>query len=156
MALISDEQLVAGYLKGNEKLLKILIQRYLKPIFSFAYRYTRSTQDAEDIAQEVFVKVWRNLKKFDQEKSFKTWIFTIAKNTSIDFLRKKKAVFSSYDTEKLVDTSLLPDESFDKTIRIEKLNSALLKLPLKSRIILYLHYTTILIFAKLLKYWMSH
>ena len=57
--------------------------------------------DAEDITQEVFVKVWKNIKKFDQSKSFKPWIFQIAKNTSIDFLRKKKSIpFSRFENEK--------------------------------------------------------
>jgi len=56
---------------------------------------------AEDITQEVFVKVWKNIKKFDQNKDFKPWIFQIAKNTSIDYLRKKKSIpFSNFENEK--------------------------------------------------------
>ena len=86
----SDKQLIINYLKGDEKSLELLIQSYLKPIYSFVYRCTGNTQDAEDVTQEVFVKVWRNLKKFDQRKSFKTWIFAIAKNTAFDHLKKRK------------------------------------------------------------------
>jgi RNA polymerase sigma-70 factor (ECF subfamily) len=56
---------------------------------------------AEDITQEVFIKVWKNIKKFDQNKSFRPWIFQIAKNTAIDFLRKKKTIpFSRFENEK--------------------------------------------------------
>ena len=55
---------------------------------------------AEDIAQEVFIKAWRNLKRFDQSKNFKTWLFTITKNTALDFLKKKKAIpFSEFESE---------------------------------------------------------
>jgi len=87
-----DAQLVGQYLDGDEKSLEILIKRYLKPIFSFVYKYIGNNQEAEDITQDVFVKVWRNLKKFDKNKKFKTWIFSIAKNTSIDWLKKKRAI----------------------------------------------------------------
>ena len=86
----SDEQLVARYLRGDEKSLEFLIQQYLKPIYSFVYKYVGNPQEAEDITQEVFVRMWKYIKKFDQRKKFKTWIFSIAKNAAIDFLRKKK------------------------------------------------------------------
>lgn len=90
MLTIADEILIKKYLQGDEKSLEILIQRYLKPIYSFIYRFIGNKQDAEDVTQEVFVKAWRNFKKFDQEKKFKTWIFSIAKNTAIDFLKKRR------------------------------------------------------------------
>ena len=89
-----EEQLVRDYLKGDENSLEILIGQYLKPIYSFIYRYVGNASEAEDITQEVFVRVWKNLKKFDQNKKFKTWIFGIAKNASIDWLRKKISAFS--------------------------------------------------------------
>ena len=50
----------------------------------------RNGPDAEDIAQETFLRLWKNLKKFDQSKNFKTWLFAIAKNASLDLLKKKK------------------------------------------------------------------
>lgn len=95
-----DNQLIKNYLKGDEKSLEILISRYLKPIYSFSYKNVGNMEQAEDITQEVFVKIWKNLKKFDQKKDFKPWIFQIAKNTSIDYLRKKKTIpFSRFENE---------------------------------------------------------
>lgn len=91
MQTYTDEQLIKNYLKGDDNSLEILIRRYLKPIYFFVYGYTKDEQKAEDIAQEVFVKIWKNLKKFDKNKNFKTWIFTIAKNTALDYLKKKKS-----------------------------------------------------------------
>ena len=97
-----DQDLISKYLAGDEKSLEILIEQYLKPIYSFVYRYTGSASNAEDITQDVFVRVWKNLKKFDQNKSFKTWIFSIAKNAAIDWLRKKKTIsLSDDDMEKI-------------------------------------------------------
>jgi len=157
----ADKQLIADYLKGNEEALEILIHRYLKPIYSFVYRYVGDGEAAEDITQEVFVRVWRNLKKFNprrsrfatlrgrQDKSFKTWLFSIAKNASIDFLRKKRAIpFSEFENEegknflveKLKDLSPLPPELFEKKEIVKILNSAIEKLSLKYRSVLFLRY----------------
>ena len=96
-----DKILISQYIKGDERSLEILIARYLKPIYSFVYKNVGNTAEAEDITQEVFVKVWKNIKKFDSKKNFKPWIFQIAKNTSIDYLRKKKTIpFSRFENEK--------------------------------------------------------
>jgi len=101
MNRLSDEQLVKRYLKNkDEKALEDLIKRYLPLIYGFVRRYTGDEDNASDITQEVFVKAWRNLKRFDRSKSFRTWIFTIAKRTVIDWLRKKRVVpFSAFETE---------------------------------------------------------
>ncbi|MDP2630883.1 MAG: sigma-70 family RNA polymerase sigma factor, partial [Candidatus Uhrbacteria bacterium] len=114
----SDNELISSYLSGNEQALESLIQRYLKLIYSFVYRYTGDAASADDLTQEVFVRVWRNLKRFDQEKSFKTWLFAIAKNAALDLLKKKKAIpFSAFDdaegnnvvVDTLADPALLPN-----------------------------------------------
>jgi RNA polymerase sigma-70 factor (ECF subfamily) len=145
----SDQQLVSDYLSGDEKLLEVLFGRYLKPIYSFIYRYVGGGQDAEDVTQEAFVKAWRNLKKFDQKKSFKTWIFSIAKNAAIDFLKKKKAIpFSEFEneegeniiTETLSDPSPLPHELLEKAGIAEMLNATMEKLSPKYRMVLFLRY----------------
>jgi len=98
---MQDNNLIQQYLKGNNQALELLIARYLKPIYSFTYKNVGNAAEAEDITQAVFVKVWKNLKKFDQKKNFKPWIFQIAKNASIDYLRKKKAIpFSNFENDK--------------------------------------------------------
>ena len=97
----TDEILIQRYLKGNGKALDFLVAKYLKQIYSFVYKNVGNPAEAEDITQEVFIKVWKNIRKFDQNKNFKPWIFQIAKNTSIDFLRKKKTIpFSRFENEK--------------------------------------------------------
>ena len=145
----SDQQLVSDYLSGDEKSLEVLFGRYLKPIYSFTYRYIGGGQDAEDVTQEAFVKAWRNLKKFDQQKSFKTWIFSIAKNAALDFLKKKKAIpFSEFEnedgenalTETLADSSPLPQELLEKADIVKILNAAIEKLSPKYRMVLFLRY----------------
>ncbi|MFH1909788.1 MAG: sigma-70 family RNA polymerase sigma factor [bacterium] len=147
----SDQQLIADYLQGDEKSLEVLIGRYLKPIYSFVYRYIGGGQDTEDITQEVFVKVWRNLKKFDRQKSFKTWIFSIAKNTAIDFLKKKKVIpFSDFDTEDggniiadtFADMAKSSQEIFERKETAQMLESAMAELSPKYRTVLSLRYNS--------------
>ncbi len=157
----SDEQLVASYFKGDEKSLEILIERYLKPIYNFVYQYVRGLDEAEDITQEVFVKAWRNLKKFNpkkshfvkignrQGKSFKAWLFTIARNTSIDAIRKKKSIpFSEFENEEgknvLIDKLIDPTPSANKISEqldlARILTTAIEKLSSKYRLVLSLRY----------------
>jgi len=150
----SDEQLVNNYLKGNEKSLEIIIKNYLKPIYNFVYRYVNNLQEAEDITQEVFVRTWRNLKKFDQTRNFKTWIFSIARNASLDFLKKKKtksfSEFSAKGGENeegesslakiLIDPAPSQNELFDRKITAQKVNSIMENLPVQYRTLLFMYY----------------
>ena len=112
---------------------------------------TSNTSEAEDITQEVFIKVWKNIKKYKKEQNFKTWVFSIAKNSTIDFLRKKKAInFSDLDSvvnepdfdfsETISDTNLLPDEVLEKLQDSELLNNLVNKLSFQYKTILLLHY----------------
>jgi RNA polymerase sigma-70 factor (ECF subfamily) len=96
----SDEQLAKQFISGNEKALESLVERYLKPLYNFAYKMTDDKTAAEDITQEVFVKVWKKINSYDSQKKFSTWIFAIAKNAAFDFLKKKKTVpFAAFENE---------------------------------------------------------
>ncbi len=166
----SDEQLINNYLRGDEKSLEILIQRYLKSIHGFVYRYTNGAQETEDIVQEVFVRVWRNIKKFDprrsrlalfgagQQKSFKVWIFHIAKNAAIDFFKKKKVFsFSSFENEKgenifldnLIDSAPLPSEIAEQVDAGRLFDAVFKKLPSKYRAVIFLRHDSHLTFREI-------
>lgn len=144
----SDEQLVWRHLKGNDgHALEDLIKRYLPLTFTFTCNYIGNRDNAADITQETFVKVWKNIKKpalspskgFDPQKgSFKTWIFTIAKRTAIDWLKKRNALpFSAIQDEAGNDNFVnsLADESPSITEQLafqetsKKLSFALARLP---------------------------
>lgn len=88
----SDEQLVQIYLSGDREAFDALVQRYLKRVYNFAYRFTGNRQEAEDLTQETFLRAWKRIKTFDTRRSFKTWLMTITKNACIDTLRKKRTV----------------------------------------------------------------
>ncbi len=146
----SDKQLIIDYFNGDQQSLEVLIQQYLKPMYNFVYRYVGNAQEAEDITQEVFVRMWRNLKRFNQKKSFKTWIFSIAKNASLDFLKKRKTIpFSEFNTKEgknllidtLVDPTPLPQELLERAGMAQMLTLAIKKLSSKYRMVLFLSHT---------------
>lgn len=86
----TDQELLEAYHNGDEQAFAHLVERYLGPLFRFLVRMVGDRGIAEDLVQEVFVKAWKRMSSFDMTKSFKTWIFTIAKHTAIDYLRKQK------------------------------------------------------------------
>ncbi len=138
-----DLHLIEESLKGDTNAFEILVQKYLKPVYNFS----RNTEESNDISQEVFVKVWKNLKKFDQKQNFKTWIFSIARNTTIDHFRKKKSISfgdmeigegTSFE-DSLTDTEPLPDAIFEKKELGVFLENALQTLSLEERTIILLH-----------------
>jgi RNA polymerase sigma-70 factor (ECF subfamily) len=154
----SDQQLIRDYLKGDDLALEILVQRYLKLIYSFIFRLVKNEQTAEDLTQEVFVKIWKNLRKFKKNRNFKAWALTIAKNSAIDFLRKKKtASFSEFDVaegenlilEILADSAPLPDAVLESKNLMQKAESAVNKLSSKSKEVMVLHYNQGLTFEEI-------
>ena len=149
--MLTDEEILVSYKDDEQELLKILINRYTRPLYNFVARLA-NRNDAPDIIQEVFIKTWKNIYRFDREKaSFKTWIFTIAKNTTTDFLRKKRnLLFSDMArdedgdlnsfAENIPTDDLLPDIALQKLQDSEFLNKTLEKLRIDYKEVLILHY----------------
>ena len=73
---LSDQQLISAYLNGDEKSFTILVRRYLALVFNFCNSLIGNREIAEEVAQEVFLKIWKSLKNFDKDKQFKTWFLT--------------------------------------------------------------------------------
>ena len=85
-----DIEIVEKVLKGDIDIFSEIIEKYEKMIYNLAYRIFNNRSDAEDITQEVFIKVYKNLHKCEGKQSIKTWVYTIAYNTCIDEVRKRK------------------------------------------------------------------
>jgi RNA polymerase sigma-70 factor (ECF subfamily) len=143
-----DTVLIQRYLEGDEEALPLLVNRYLKAIYNFVYRYTGNRMDAEDLTQEIFVKMWSSLKKFDLRYDFRSFLFTIAKNHCFDWLRKKKirmtkelSIEENMDLIEMVkDTLPLPSDAFDQTTIATILSGALDQLTEPYRLVLSLYY----------------
>ncbi|HVB25765.1 MAG TPA: sigma-70 family RNA polymerase sigma factor [Ktedonobacteraceae bacterium] len=93
MATLTDEELVMrckAELPTNTRSYEILVQRYMNRVYSIVYRVVYNREEAEDITQEVFVKVYNGIKKFEQQASFSSWLYRIATNSALDALDRMK------------------------------------------------------------------
>lgn len=145
--VMTDEQLVALALKKNEPALTELIKRYLKLGYFIAYQCSQNQTDAEDIVQEIFVKIWQKLNKFDSERKFKAWFYEVAKNTALDYIRKRKEIsFTEWEQTigQEIDNLLFKNEvlssQIDQDIANQSLQKATLQLPEKYYEVLDLHH----------------
>ncbi len=154
----TDAQLIAAYRSGDDAALNALVLRYLPLVFRFGYRLTGNAQDAEDVAQATFVKVWRYLKRYRSDASFKAWLFSIARNCAFDVLRKRRDIsFSSFENadgdnalvDSLTDPEPLPDELVARAQDANTLESLLSQLPLSQRTVLLLCYQEQLTFEEI-------
>jgi RNA polymerase sigma-70 factor, ECF subfamily len=87
---VSDQQVVVYAQQGREDAYRELISRYERPVFSLIFRMVRDKETAEDLAQETFIKVLNNIDRYLPEFKFSSWLFKIANNITIDFLRKRQ------------------------------------------------------------------
>jgi RNA polymerase sigma-70 factor, ECF subfamily len=86
---LDDRSLVERILGGDRDLFTVLVSRYEKRVVNYVYRITHRYEEAHDLAQEIFVKVYLALDRYDSKYQFSTWLFRIAQNSAIDALRKK-------------------------------------------------------------------
>lgn len=89
---LDDRALVTRILAGDRDRYTDLVKRYEKRVINYVYRITHRYEEAHDLAQEIFVKVFLALDRYDPNYQFSTWLFRIAQNSAIDALRKKSVI----------------------------------------------------------------
>lgn len=99
----SDNEILSSVLRGDQQAYAEIVKRYQNFVFTIALRYTPNREDAEEIAQDCFVKAYRSLADFRGESKFSTWLYTIVTTTCLTFLRKKKVEVHSLDNEKVFE-----------------------------------------------------
>ena len=90
MQAVSDEQLIEWVAKGDASCLGTLFERHHRGVYQFCLQMTRNPAHAEDVVQEVFIKALRKAGSFRHEGTFKAWLFNIARNSALDYLRNNK------------------------------------------------------------------
>ena len=145
----TDAELIQAYTRGDEAAFEALVRRHLPAMYRFLTRMTNDAAVAEDLAQETFLKVWRHINRFDVTKPFTTWLYTIAKNTVLDYFKKKRAIpFSDIDgemqdgesfAETLEDESPLVSVLLERAEAGEEVMTALAALPPTQRMAILLH-----------------
>lgn len=136
---------------NDEQAFAELMKRYKKPVYHMILKMVRNVDDAEDLTMEAFSKAFRNLSKFKKDYTFSTWLFRIATNNAIDFIRKKKLETMSLDTSfkddsgeavkiDVEDNELNPMEETIKSQKIELIRIFVDKLPPKYQRLVKLRY----------------
>lgn len=90
MAQLRDEEIVAAVLAGDAEQYEEIVNRYQGRVVNYLYRLLRSFDDANDLGQEVFLRVYRALDRYDPSYKFSTWLFRVARNAAIDSVRKRR------------------------------------------------------------------
>ena len=149
---LQDFQLIDQAVKENdEQAYAMLMDRYKKPVYHMILKMIRNVDDAEDLTIEAFAKAFKNLYKFKKDYTFSTWLFRIATNNSIDFIRKKKLDTTSLNTSyqddsgadvtmDVKDKNLNPQEEAIKAQKIELIQLFVTKLPAKYQRLVRLRY----------------
>ena len=152
MTSLSDEQLIRALAQSDENALRLLVDRYSSSIYRFSVRYTGDESLAEDVAQEVFLRLFLHAKNYTARGSFRTWLFTIARNVSIDLARpyshRKSPSFrlgdhpaqEDFAPELVANGSPTQEDRMASRERAETIRTLLQGLPEKQRATIILKY----------------
>jgi len=127
---LGDNEIISRVLKGEQNAYAELVNRYQAYVFTLVLRMIKSREDAEEVAQDVFIKAYSSLADFRGESKFSTWLYTIANTTSITFLRKKKLDVHSLDNEKVFEVADSKDSGLranlvEQKSRVNMVNEAI-------------------------------
>jgi RNA polymerase sigma-70 factor (ECF subfamily) len=145
----SDVQLMLDVKAGDEASFELLLQKYRMPLVNFLYRMVRDRATAEDLAQEVFLRVYRARKKYSPSAKFTTWLFRIATNLALNSLRDGRYRQMEVSLDAPAEEDELPmqlpareariDERLMERDRAEFIRGAVMALPEKQRVAVLLH-----------------
>lgn len=145
-----DDQLIANALQGDQKAYEALLVRHNKAIFHVVLKIVRNKEEAQDLVQETFMKAFNALASYRSEYRFSTWLYKIAANCAIDFVRKKRIEALSLDKPietkdgqvefEVPDTSWDPEQDLVRKQKLKSIDEAIDSLPAKYReVIIYRH-----------------
>lgn len=126
----SDNEILSSVLRGNQQAYAEIVKRYQNFVFTIALRYTPNREDAEEIAQDCFIKAYRNLADFRGDSKFSTWLYTIVTTTCLTFLRKRKLEVHSLDNERVFEVADAQDSGLhanqvEQKSRVTMVNQAI-------------------------------
>jgi len=108
----NDNEIISRVLLGEQNAYAELVNRYQNYVFTLVLRFIKSREEAEEVAQDIFIKAYRSLADFRMESKFSTWLYTIVNTTCITFLRKKKLDLRSLDDERVFEAADSADSGF--------------------------------------------
>jgi RNA polymerase sigma factor (sigma-70 family) len=144
MTDIPDSELISLFRKTESKnyAFNLIVRKYQERIYWHIRRMVIDHDDSDDIVQNTFIKAWEGLDNFREESKLFTWLYRIATNEALSFLKKKRRVFflPSVDSEKVLSNTLSTDEYFDGDEARLKLQKAVLSLPEMQKMVFNMKY----------------
>ena len=99
----SERELLQRAQSGDHRAFASIVQAYQRPVYNLCYRMLGDPAEAEDATQETFIRAYTHLDRYDPNRKFINWVFTIASNHCVDRLRKRKMVWTSYEDNPYVE-----------------------------------------------------
>ena len=130
---------ILSAIAGDTEAQSWIVDTYTAPIYRYCYRMLRNSEDAQELTQEVLLRGLRSIQRFDPRRSFKTWIFSIARNACIDFHRKRRPTVSD-SVVPLKDSGPSPSDVTLQNERATRLEKALDTLPALYREVIILYH----------------
>ncbi len=145
---LSDNEIVKLVVAKNQRAYQELMKRYQMKLYSYLRRLVRNKEESEDLLQGVFMKVYKNIKSFNTQRKFSSWIYRIAHNEAVNFLKKRSKkhfvsiedIQSAKDKLEITDTRKNPIDSWISKELKEEMQEALEKLPPKYKEVLTIRY----------------
>jgi RNA polymerase sigma-70 factor (ECF subfamily) len=123
-----DRIIATQVVSGQKELFRLLVKRHERAVYGMGISFFRNTEDASDFTQEVFLKTFRNLSRFEGRSRFSTWLYKIAYNTAINSVTRKKEYYSLTEDEIVCDSDT-PERDFLKSIARDAVLEAIKTLP---------------------------
>ena len=138
----TDEELASALSSGDETAFRMLADRYLSKVYAYCARVTGDGADAEDLSQDVFLRLWRNASQWDEERlPFEAWLMVLARHRCIDYLRRKqRRPRAEAIDEDLPDERADPGRETHEKEVAQRVQDALMKLPFNQRSAIVLRY----------------
>lgn len=143
---LTDEQVVGKIIAGDKESYSVIVERYETKLVRYVANIFNGNQaSAQDVVQETFIKAYINLRSFKVDKKFSSWIYRIAHNEAMNYIKKHKKEIQHDDEEwesKLVDERPTQEQEIDEMFSQKEVKKVLAKLDLKYRepLILYIYY----------------
>lgn len=139
MEIETDSDLLKRVADGYVSAFEQLVSRYQRPLLSFLSRYVADRRDAEEIAQDAFVTVYRTVDRIDTRRKFSSYLFTVAKNAAVSRLRTAKAAKRITETDAIEDDAVLYEE-LARTEERERVRTVLSRLGARYSSVIDLYY----------------
>lgn len=144
MTSINDQHYINQIIEGNSNAFAVLVDRYKDLVFTLSYKMVKNKEEAEEISQDTFIKIFKSLNKFKGESKFSTWVYKITYNTCLDRLKKNKkensVVYIEDFSEHQVKAIETVFDTIDEKERNQRIQDCLLLLPSEDAFLLTLYY----------------